>query len=168
MAIFHHLFLIACNFVIFHRNKFLSFTPVKFKYLFTQNFKKNCQNLLQNIENHNGKVWRNMVLCDETLIANQTSVSVYMNKLFTKKGYSANVNYLNNSKDTQRLHQAVREITITACMKIPARGREPTVLNVKIKVEPLVFPNILIVPNAHLMFQDSLCLCFVVLYSPGL
>ena len=69
VTIFCHLFLISCNFCIFHRNKFISSMPMKSKYVFTQQIKemaKICFNTLQIIVVKYCKIWfpwRNMVLC---------------------------------------------------------------------------------------------------------
>ena len=56
VTIFRHLSSTSCNFFLFHRNKFLSFRPIKSKYIFKE-IVKICFSTL------NGKMWWNMVLC---------------------------------------------------------------------------------------------------------
>ena len=69
VTIFRHLFLISCNFCIFHRNRFISFMPMKSWYIFTQQIKemaKICFNTLKIVVVKYGEICfpcRNMVLC---------------------------------------------------------------------------------------------------------
>ena len=69
MTIFCCVFVISCNFCIFHRNRFISFMPMKSQYVFTQQIKemaKICFNTLKIIVVKYGEIsfpWRNMVLC---------------------------------------------------------------------------------------------------------
>ena len=69
MTIVPHLFLISCNFCIFHRNKIISFMPMKSKFVFTKQIKemaKICLNTFKIIVAKYGEIWfpwRNMVLC---------------------------------------------------------------------------------------------------------
>ena len=88
VTIFRHLFLISCNFCIFHRNRFISFMPMKSKYIFTQQIKemvKVCFNMLKLIVVKYGEIWfpwRNMVLCSkgETITRVSGNVSFFAGK----------------------------------------------------------------------------------------
>ena len=72
MTLFRHLSLISCNFCIFHRNRIISFMPMKSKFVFTKQIKemtKICFNTLKIIVVKYGEIWfpwQNMVLCSTT------------------------------------------------------------------------------------------------------
>ena len=59
----------SCNFFIFHRNTFLSYMSLKYKYVFTQHLQRNDKlslSTLKIIMVKCGEIWfpwRNMVLC---------------------------------------------------------------------------------------------------------
>ena len=58
MTIFHRKFLIPCNFFIFYQEQSSLFYAIanEIQMCFTQQLQRNCQNLLQHIESHYGKI----------------------------------------------------------------------------------------------------------------
>ena len=75
------LFLISCNFFTFHRNKFLSFMLMKFKYILQSSFKGWRKFALANFFMVKyGFLGKIMVLCSMTLCSKVKHVCMYMVK----------------------------------------------------------------------------------------
>ena len=103
MTIFRHLSWISCNFCIFHRNRIISFMPMKSKFVFTKQIKemaKICFNTLKIIVVKYGEIWFpwwNMVLCSTTCYYTRNTTDNKGYKNMTKNALCKWTIYFTNS-----------------------------------------------------------------------